>query len=60
MGRKEVLTDSPAIPFQQTLTYLSQVDNPYSFNMEGYHVELEWVNTDITLQKRLEKLFASI
>ncbi len=59
LNKNEGLTNSLAIPCQRILTYLTQVDDPYSFNMEGYHVEMEWVNTNITLQKRLEELFAS-
>ena len=59
MNKKEIVIDSSAIPFQKVLAYLSQVDNPYSFNMEKYHVEMEWADTSITLQNRLEELFAS-
>ncbi len=59
MEKKEVVINSSSAAFQRVLIYLSQVDNPYSLNMEGYHVELEWANTGATLQNRLEELFAS-
>ena len=59
MNKNEITIDSSAAPFQRILTYLSQVDNPYSFNMEGYYVEMEWANTNVTLQNRLKELFAS-
>lgn len=52
--------DRSRTPLQRTLDYLSQVENPCSFNMQGYQVELEWANTEITLQNRLEEMFASL
>lgn len=60
MNKKEIAIDSSTTPFQRILTYLLQVDNPYSFSMEGYHVEMEWENTNVTLQNRLEELFTSL
>lgn len=52
--------DETKTPLQRTLDYLSQVESPHFFNMQGYQVELEWANTDITLQNRLEEIFASL
>ncbi len=52
--------DASKTPLQRTLDYLSRVESPRSFNMYGYQVELEWANTDITLQNRLEEVLASL
>lgn len=52
--------DESKTPLQRTLDYLLQVENPCCFNMQGYQVELEWTNTEITLQNRLEEMFASL
>lgn len=52
--------DESKTPLQRSLEYLSKVGNPHSLNMQGYQVELEWANTDITLQDRLEEMFASL
>lgn len=52
--------DETKTPLQRTLDYLSQVENPCFLNMLGYQIELEWANTDITLQNRLEEIFASL
>lgn len=46
-------------PFKRILTYLSKVENPRYFQMEGYHVELEWMETDITLQERMKDIFTT-
>lgn len=51
--------DGSKTPLQRTMDYLSKVENPFSFNMQGYHVELEWTNTEITLQNRLVEMLAS-
>lgn len=58
--QKEGEIDLSKTPFQRILTYLQQVDDPCSFDMEGYHVEMEWKDTDITLQNRVEEIFASV
>lgn len=58
MAKKEEI-DMSKTPFQRILTYLLRVDSPCSFDMEGYRVELEWANTDITLQELVEEIFAS-
>ena len=47
-------------PFKRILTYLSKVERPHYFQMEGYQVELEWTDTNITLQERIKDIFTTI
>ena len=46
-------------PFKRILAYLSKVGNPYSFQMDGYQVQLEWMDTSITLQDRMKDIFTT-
>lgn len=48
------------IPSKRILAYLSKVGNPRSFQMEGYQVELEWKDTNVTLQERMKDIFTTI
>lgn len=47
------------IPLKRILAYLSKIGDPHSFQMEGYQVELEWKDTNITLQDRMKDIFTS-
>lgn len=44
-------------PFKRMIAYLSKVEDPRFFQMEGYRVELEWKDTNITLQERMKDIF---
>lgn len=47
-------------PFKRILAYLSKVEDPYSFQMDGYQVQMEWMDTSITLQDRVKDIFVNI
>lgn len=51
--------DLSETPFKRILAYLSKVRNPYSFQMDGYQVQLEWMDTSITLQDRVKDIFVN-
>lgn len=56
----KVMIDMSDAPCQRILDYVLKVENPCSYYMEGYNVELEWKDTDVTLQDKMKEIFASI
>lgn len=47
--------DCSKTPMERMINFMEKVDNPGIFHMEGYQIELEWSDTQKTIQDCIQE-----
>ncbi|MDE6420473.1 MAG: hypothetical protein K2K87_08095 [Lachnospiraceae bacterium] len=51
--------DMTADPIKRIVDYVAKGKDPYSLKIDGYTVELGWIDSAVTLQDKIIEIFAS-
>lgn len=51
--------DMTASPVRRIADYMAKGKDPYTLQIEGYTVELGWIDSAVTLQDKISEIFAS-
>lgn len=51
--------DMTASPIRRIADYIEKGKDPYTLQIEGYTVELGWIDSAVTLQDKISEIFAS-